>query len=94
MISSFFVAGIESALMTLEATNVIMMRLQMISKGNEKGQREAELMVTEKVEAFAKARSDFLDGVSNAVIRANLRSIVQANELRLSALQSSGAVPA
>jgi hypothetical protein len=84
---SLIVSGMECALMTLEATNVVAMRVQMIAKGDLAGQREAELMVSEKIEAFAQAGTDILAGVSNAVVLNNFRAVIQANELRLSALR-------
>ena len=86
MFLNLIVAGMECALMTLEDTNVIAMRVQIISKGDERGQREAELMVSEKVAAFSQAGADMMTGASNAAIRNNMRLIVQANEGRLNAL--------
>jgi hypothetical protein len=87
MILSLIVSGIEAALMTIEAANVIAMRHEMIANGDEESLREAELMVWEKMKAFALARSDMLAGVSNAVILENFRAVIRANEVRLRALQ-------
>jgi inosine-uridine nucleoside N-ribohydrolase len=87
MFLSLFASGVECALMTLEASNVIAMRFQMIAKGDSQGQREAELMVSEKLKAFAQAQTDMMSGVSNLVIRDNLRTIIRANEIRLNALR-------
>ena len=64
MFLSLFVSGVECALMTLEASNVIAMRLRMIAKGDAQGQHESELMLSEKIKAFAQARHDMMTGVS------------------------------
>lgn len=45
-------------------------------------------MVLEKLEALTQAGADVIAGVSASVIRANYRAIIQANEVRLSALRS------
>jgi hypothetical protein len=60
MFLSLFVSSIESAMMTLEATNVIAMRLQMFCKGDAQALRESELMVSEKLDAFTRAGFDIL----------------------------------
>jgi hypothetical protein len=78
----------ECALMTMEAANVFGMRLQMIAKNDGPGRLESELMVSEKFEAFAQAGAGFMAGVSNSTVRNNLRTIFQANEVRLKALRS------
>ena len=46
------VTAMECALITLKAA----MRIPMITKGDERGQREAVLMVSEKVAAVSQAR--------------------------------------
>ena len=84
---SLFVSAIECSLMTIEAANVIAIRVQMIAKGDAQGQRESELMVSEKFEAFAQAGADIMAGVSNSVVRNNFRAIIRANEVRLNALR-------
>jgi hypothetical protein len=71
---------------TVEASNVIAMRLQIISKGNTQGQRESELMLSEKVKAFAQAQTDMMAGVSSSIIRNNIRAVIRANEERLKGL--------
>ncbi len=90
MFLSFFVSSIESALMTIEAGNVIVLRLQTICKGDKQAQREAELMIWEKLEAFGQAGIDAMTGVTNATIRDNLRVAVRANESRLIAMRLAG----
>jgi hypothetical protein len=87
MFLSLFVSSIESAMMTLEATNVIAMRLQMFCKGDAQALRESELMVSEKLDAFTRAGFDILTDASNDMIRENFRTAIQANEARLSAMR-------
>ena len=88
MFLSLLLSGWECALMGLEVSNVIGMRLQTIAKGDSRAFQEAELMVLEKLEALTQAGADVIAGVSASVIRANYRAIIQANEVRLSALRS------
>jgi hypothetical protein len=45
---SLFVSGIETTLMTIEATNAIAMQLEMIANGDAEPLRETGLMVREK----------------------------------------------
>jgi 2-iminoacetate synthase ThiH len=82
-----FVTSMETALMAIEAGNVISLRLQMLSRGDLAAAREAELMVSEKIAAFTKAGADVMSGVSAEVIRNNLRSAIRANAVRLSGLR-------
>jgi hypothetical protein len=89
MFLSLFVSTIENTLMTLEASNVISMRLQMFCKGDAQALRESELMVSEKMNAFTRAGFDIMAGASNAMIRNNFRAAIQANEARLSRLRGA-----
>jgi hypothetical protein len=89
MFASLFVAGWECALLSLEASNVIGMRLEMLAKGDNRAFQEAELMVSEKLEALTQASADLIAGVSSSVIRANYRAVIQANEVRLRAAQNA-----
>jgi hypothetical protein len=79
----FFVTSMETALMTIEASNVISLRLQMLCRGDLAAAREAELMLSEKLAAFTRAGTEVLCGISADVTRNNLRSVIQANEARL-----------
>jgi hypothetical protein len=81
------VTSMETALMTIEASNVIALRVQMLCRGDLAAAREAELMVSEKLAAFTQAGTDVLFGISTDVIRKNLRSIIRANEMRLLGLR-------
>ena len=47
MILSLFISGIETTLMTIETTNAIAMRLEMIANGEAEPLREPELIVRE-----------------------------------------------
>jgi hypothetical protein len=67
MFLGLFVSGLEFALITIEAANVIAMRMPMIAKGNAQGQIEAELMVAEKFEAFAQAGADMMADVPGSI---------------------------
>ena len=87
MFLSLFTTSIENTLMTLEAANVISMRLHMFCQGDGKALRESELMLSEKLEAFAHAGLDAMSGASSNVIRDNFRAAIQANEVRLKALR-------
>jgi hypothetical protein len=89
MFASLFVAGWECALLSLEASNVIGMRLEMLAKGDNRAFQEAELMVSEKLEALTQASADLIAGVSSSVIRANYRAVIQANEVRLRVAQNA-----
>jgi hypothetical protein len=83
MILSLFVSTIETTLMTIEAINAIAMRLERIANGDAEPLWESELMVREKLEAFARTGSDMLADVSEAIILDNFRAAIRANEVRL-----------
>jgi 2-iminoacetate synthase ThiH len=82
-----FVTSMETAIMIIEAGNVISLRLQMLSRGDLAAAREAELMVSEKLTAFAQAGTDVMSGISTDVIRNNVRAVIRANEMRLLGLR-------
>jgi hypothetical protein len=82
-----FVTTLETALMAIEAGNVISLRLQMLSRGDLAAVREAELMLSEKIVAFTQAGTDMMSGISSEVIRNNLRASIRANEARLRGLR-------
>jgi hypothetical protein len=86
MFLTLFVSSVETALISMEAANVISMRMQILSKGNAEAGREVQLMVAEKIAVFTQAAADIMFGASDAMIRNNLRSAIQANQARLSAL--------
>ena len=86
MFFRLLVSSVEYALVTLEATRVINMRLQ-TNEGGDHGPQAAGLIISEKIRESAQAQADALNDMSDAVICANLRSIIQANEIGLAALR-------
>ena len=54
--------------------------------------RETELMVREKLEAFARTGSDMLADVSEAIILDNFRAAIRANEIRLRCFAVGGLI--
>jgi aldehyde:ferredoxin oxidoreductase len=64
MFLSLFVSSIEAGLITIEANNVIAMRLQMITKGDIQARHESELIESEKLEAFVRAGANIMAGVT------------------------------
>jgi hypothetical protein len=88
VLMSTFVAAMETALSTIEATSVITWRMQILLQGGKAAEAEAELMVAEKLRAFTKAASDIAGGASHTEVSANFRSAIRANYDRLSAKKS------
>jgi hypothetical protein len=86
---STFVAAMEAALSTIEATSVITWRMQIFLQGGKAAEAEAELMVAEKMRAFTQAASDIVGGASLAHVHANFQSDIRANYDRLSAMKST-----
>lgn len=84
MLMTTFLAAMETALSTIEATSVITLRMQILLQGGKAAEAEVELMVTEKMMAFTQAASDIAGGASHAEVSANFRSAIRANYHRLS----------
>jgi hypothetical protein len=94
MFLSLFVSSIEATLMTIEASNVIAMRLQMIGRGDGGGLQWSEGDGVGKATRFLRRRgADIVAGVSNSIIRKNFRTVTRANEVRLNALRSAAWPP-
>ncbi len=72
------------AMLGMEAQQVMWLRCLKMAAGGAAGQREANLMVSEKVEAAAKAYMQLLTGASSAKIMRGYRTKVRANRRRLS----------
>jgi len=89
---SAFVAAMETALSTLEATSVITMRMQILLQGGKAAEAEAELMVAEKLRAFTQAGSDLASGASHTKVSEDFRSAIRANYDRLSAAKPNGTI--
>jgi hypothetical protein len=74
------------AMLALEACEVIRLRLAKIANSDSDADREACLMVSEKVDAILEAGASLMAGASAASIVERYREQVAANAKRLSAL--------
>lgn len=83
MYASIFVMMIETALMSVEASRVIALRMQVFANGGAEAWHEADLMIHEKTLAFNKALDDLRNGSSQSSVRSDIRAVVQANIRRL-----------
>ncbi|WP_439370273.1 hypothetical protein ACRQ5Q_35575 [Bradyrhizobium sp. PMVTL-01] len=72
----------------LESNRVIGLRIAKLMRGGEAAQREAQLMVGEKIFAAAKAGKSLMAGASGDKIVAQYRRKVAANAKRLSRKQT------
>ncbi|MGY8634627.1 hypothetical protein RAD15_19325 [Bradyrhizobium sp. 14AA] len=72
----------------LESNRVIGLRMAKLMRGGKAAQREAELMVNEKIFAAAKAGKSLMAGASGDKIVAQYRRKVAANAKRLSRKQT------
>jgi hypothetical protein len=90
MILSLFISGIETTLMTIEATNAIAIRLGMIANGEAEPLPETEL--TER-SAFARSAADKLADAANAIILGNFRAAIRANEIWLRSFAIDSSTP-
>jgi hypothetical protein len=75
----------SGAMLAVEASEVIRLRLEKFAHGDEDAEREASLMVTEKIVAALEAGASLLAGASPASIITRYRERVAANARRLSA---------
>ena len=73
------------AMLALEASEVIRLRLEKFADGDEACEQEACLMVTEKIVAALQAGAQLLSGASPSAIVGLYRERVAANARRLSA---------
>lgn len=80
----FWKFGYDATMLTLEAQQVIGLRLMKLSAGGAAAQIEAERMVTEKVMAAGEAAMLLATGGSGAGVLAGYRRKVRANARRLS----------
>ena len=72
-------------MLLIESNGVIGLRLMKMVGGGQEAQREAELMVSEKVDAFAEAIGSLCGGATSAMVINRYREHVAANALRLAA---------
>jgi hypothetical protein len=74
------------AMLALEASEVVRLRMEMFASGDEDAGHEARLMVNEKVFAAIEAGMSWLTGATAASIVGRYREHVAANAKRLSSV--------
>jgi hypothetical protein len=74
----------STVLLALESGNVIGLRMMKIMSGGSGSQDEANLMVTEKVQAMLEANASLLAGATASSVVDRFREHVAANAKRLS----------
>lgn len=84
MFGGWWKFGLDATMLTLEAQQVIGMRMMKLSAGGAAAQVEAERMVSEKVAAAGEAMMLLASGGSSAGVLAGYRRKVRANARRLS----------
>jgi hypothetical protein len=77
---------LESTMLAVEACEVIRLRLAMFANADDAAEREAQLMVSEKVDAMLEASASLMAGATPAAIIGRYREHVAANTRRLSAI--------
>ena len=75
---------LAGAMLAFESCEVIRLRLTMFANGDEDAEREAQLMVAEKVDAMFEAGASMMAGASAATVIGRYREHVAANTRRLS----------
>jgi hypothetical protein len=70
-------------MLAAEANHVVGLRLMKLMRGGKSARREAELMVSEKIRAAAKAGASLMAGASGDEIVRQYRKRVAANAKRL-----------
>jgi hypothetical protein len=84
MIKTWLNLALSSALLCHEAQQVVGLRILKLARGGTVGQREAQLMVTEKGFAYAEAFGTLATGGSAEKVVRGYRKLVRANKRRLS----------
>lgn len=87
MIKTWFDLTLDAAFLGFETQRVVGLRLMKLAAGGAAAHTEAQLMVTEKVAAFAEAATTLATGGSTGKVIRRYRHHVQANERRLSRRQ-------
>jgi hypothetical protein len=77
---------LASAMLAFEACEVIRLRLAKLAGADDAADREAVLMVSEKVDAAFEAGASLMAGATPATIIGRYREHVAANARRLSAI--------
>jgi hypothetical protein len=75
-----------SAMLAFESCEVIRLRLTKLATGDASADREARLMVSEKVDAMFEATASLMSGASAATVIGRYREHVAANARRLAAI--------
>jgi hypothetical protein len=75
-------------MLAVEANSVIALRMMKLVRGNKNAQREAELMVNEKIRAAFEATANLMTGASADEIVDRYRQHVAGNAKRLGKLTS------
>lgn len=83
MLSAWWKAGMDMAMLGLEEQGVIARRMAMFAAGGPAAQREAQRMVTEKSLAIGATAIMVATGASNGKVIGNYRRKVRADALRL-----------
>jgi hypothetical protein len=76
---------VAGAMLAVEASEVVRLRCEKLSHGDEAAGHEAVLMVSEKVAAVFEAFASLLSGATPATVVQRYREHVAANAKRLSA---------
>ncbi|MBE7219785.1 MAG: hypothetical protein INR64_15040 [Caulobacteraceae bacterium] len=74
-----------ATMLAIGSSGVVGLRLMRMACGGQDARREAELMVGEKVEAFAEAAGSLCGGATPAMVIGRYREHVAANARRLAA---------
>jgi hypothetical protein len=77
---------LASAMLVFEACEVIQLRLAKLAIGGDDADDEADLMLSEKVDAMFEAGASLMAGATAATIISRYREHVAANARRLSAI--------
>ena len=72
------------AILAAEANHVVGLRMMKLKRGGRGARREAKLMISEKIDAAAKAGASLMAGASGDEIVRQYRKRVAANAKRLS----------
>jgi hypothetical protein len=75
-------------MLAVEANGVVALRMMKLMLGGRRARREAELMVSEKIDAAFKATASLMAGASGDDIVRRYRGRVAANAKRLGSLNS------
>ena len=84
MLKTWFDLSLDAAFLGMETQRVVGLRLMKLAAGGTAAQAEAQLMVSEKMAAFAEAAATLATGGSTRTVIRRYRHHVRANKRRLS----------